>query len=216
MSDISWINTTIKLGSLKPWGGNPRQSTKQTAKKLLQSFETFGQVESVAIGPDNEVYNGHQRLSALMTVHGKDYTVDARRASRALTDEERRQLTLMLHAGATGEWDWDALSAWDAEELREWAFDDSLLITWKRDVAALGNFLGSEKVDYEAEWEGMPEFENEDNGAFRTLKVHFANQNDLDDFSQRMGQMISDKAIFIWHPKQIREDLKQYQVQDES
>ena len=112
-----WTPCTVTLGSLKPWAQNPRLSTKAQATRLLASFAKFGQVESVAIGPANEVYDGHQRLSALLTIHGPDYAIDARRSDRALTDDERRALVVALHVGAVGAWDWQALSGWDAGAL---------------------------------------------------------------------------------------------------
>jgi 16S rRNA G966 N2-methylase RsmD len=101
-------------------------------------------VQTIAVSPDLEVYDGHQRLSALLTIHGKDYTVDARQSSRALTDEERRKLVIYLHSGAVGSWDWDALSGWNAQEVIGWGMDDAVLKDWKRDVTALGNMLDAE------------------------------------------------------------------------
>lgn len=111
---LAWTNIRVRLGDLKPWADNPRASSKAQAQRLLDSWREFGQVETVAVGPKLEVYDGHQRLSALMTLYGPEHEIDARQASRALTDDERRRLVVLLHAGATGAWDWDALSGWDA------------------------------------------------------------------------------------------------------
>lgn len=147
MTNINWTNITVRLGDLKAWPDNPRQSTKAQAKKLLQSFDEFGQVETIAVSPELEVYNGHQRLSALMTIHGKDYQIDARQASRALTEQERKKLTIFLHAGATGSWDWDTLSGWDASEIISWGLDDTTLKEWKHDISGLGEMLKSEKQE---------------------------------------------------------------------
>src|SRR3990172_6644385 len=108
----TWTNIRVRLGDLKPWSENPRMSTKAQAKRLLQSFERFGQVQTVAVSPTLSVYDGHQRLSALLTIHGPDYEIDARQSSRPLTDAERRELVVTLHAGAVGEWDWNSLSGW--------------------------------------------------------------------------------------------------------
>ena len=82
----------MKLGSLKPWAANPRLSTKAQAKRLLESFDQFGQVETIAIDSEYNVLDGHQRLSALLTIHGADYEIDARQASRTLTEDERKKL----------------------------------------------------------------------------------------------------------------------------
>ena len=143
---IAWTNDSVKLTDLKPWELNPRQSTKKQAERLLASWQKFGQVQTIAIGPGNEVYDGHQRLSALLTVHGNGYAVDVRRANRKLTEAERKELVVTLHAGAVGSWDWDALSAWDGPALLDWGFNADTLTDWRRDVGALTNLIESEKV----------------------------------------------------------------------
>jgi DNA modification methylase len=141
----------VRLGDLKPWASNPRQSSKAQAKRILRSFERFGQVEVVAIGPGFEVYDGHQRLSALLTIHGEDYMLDARQASRALSDAERRELVVSLHAGAVGSWSWDALSSWSADELTGWGMDKDLLKSWNNDANNLKELLQSEQPGADAE-----------------------------------------------------------------
>jgi hypothetical protein len=144
---ITWQNVRVKLGQLQAWGHNPRSSTKKQAAKILESFNEYGQVQTVAIGPAHEVYDGHQRLSALLTMHGKDYEIDARQASRALTDDERRRLVVLLHAGAQGAWDWDALSGWDETLLKGGGLDADLLEQVNRDAAAISELLnGMEEV----------------------------------------------------------------------
>ena len=147
MTTITWANCQVTLGELQPWADNPRLSTKAQARRLLESWQRFGQVQTIAIGPAGQVYDGHQRLSALLTLHGKSYQVDARRSDRELTDEERRALVVTLHAGAVGAWDWDSLSGWEAGMLQEWGFDSDTLTIWQRDVTALGNLLASEEAD---------------------------------------------------------------------
>lgn len=144
-----WTPCTVTLGALKPWAQNPRLSTKAAAERILQSFAKFGQVESVAIGPDNEVYDGHQRLSALLTIHGPDYSIDARRSDRALTDDERRELVVNLHVGAVGSWDWQALAGWDGSQLQEWGMDGEALKTWNNDAMNLREMLTAEVPDFQ-------------------------------------------------------------------
>jgi site-specific DNA-methyltransferase (adenine-specific) len=151
MTEITWTNTRVKLGDLKPWADNPRQSSKIQARRILQSFEKFGQVEVVAVGPGLEVYDGHQRLSALLTIHGAGYELDARQASRELSDAERRELVVSLHAGAVGSWDWDRVSSWDASELQGWGMDKDLLKAWNNDANNLKELLKSEAPTADAE-----------------------------------------------------------------
>lgn len=124
---ITWTNERRKLSDLIPWDRNPRQIQDAQAERLVDSVETFGQVETLAINPDNGVLNGHQRLSVLAGQYGMDYEVDVRVASRPLTEKEREKLTVYLHKGAAGEWDWAALAEWDYADLSAWGFDSAEL-----------------------------------------------------------------------------------------
>ena len=121
---IVWTNEKRRLGDLIPWPRNPRQIKKAEARRLVESVDEFGQVETLAIGPGNDIYNGHQRLNVLMAEHGPDLMVDVRVSSRPLSEKEREKLTVLLHRGAAGSWDFDLLAnEFDADELIEWGFE---------------------------------------------------------------------------------------------
>ena len=120
-----WTNEKRKLSDLKPWERNPRQIKDKQAKLLAESFSDFGQVETIAVSANGDIYNGHQRLSVLAGKYGMDYEVDVRVSSRDLTEKERERLTVYLHRGATGEWDFDELANWDMSDLLTWGFEES-------------------------------------------------------------------------------------------
>lgn len=122
---IVWSNEKRKLSDLIPWERNPRQIKDKQAKLLAESFSDFGQVETIAISANGDIYNGHQRLSVLAGKYGMDYEVDVRVSSRDLTEKERERLTVYLHRGATGEWSWDELANWDMSDLLTWGFEES-------------------------------------------------------------------------------------------
>ena len=91
-TDMKWKPVTRKLSELKPWKRNPRQIDKKQAERLKQSFEAYGQVETIAIGPKNEVYNGHQRLNVLLDQYGGDYEIECRQSEKKLTEKDREKL----------------------------------------------------------------------------------------------------------------------------
>lgn len=159
---IEWRNIKVKLGWLQPWGHNPRQSTKKQASRILESFNAFGQVQTVAVGPAFDVYDGHQRLSALLTLHGADYEIDARQSSRALTDDERRRLVIALHAGAQGAWDWDALGGWDETLLASAGMDAELLEQMNRDAIALREMLSASDAANASDADAEPQMDKAD------------------------------------------------------
>lgn len=148
---ITWANEKRKLSQLQPWPRNPRQITKDQAKRLVESFNEFGQVETIAVGPDNSVYNGHQRLNVLMDQHGPDYEVEVRVASRPLTEKEREKLTVFLHKGAAGSWNFDTLAnEFEFGDLIDWGFSDKELTGFDEsglDLSKLPNPGSEEESD---------------------------------------------------------------------
>jgi hypothetical protein len=197
MSDILWTNVRVRLGDLKPWASNPRQSSKAQARRLLASFEKFGQVQTVAIDPDCNVLE-----------------LDARQSNRALTDAERRELVVSLHAGAVGSWDWNAISGWNSEELQSWGMDGDLLRNWNLDALNLREMIESEGAqDPMEEWEGMPEYKHEDktDEAAFTIRVFLRDTDDLAAFGRLIGKDLTGRK-FVWFSKQPRGET--YEVVD--
>ena len=127
MADITWTTERRKLSDLIPWPRNPRQITKDQARRLSESLDEFGQVQTIAISPDNQILDGHQRqlVWAASEKWGPDLEVDVRVASRALTEKEREKLAVYLHKGAAGEWNFDVLAnEFELDELLEWGFTE--------------------------------------------------------------------------------------------
>ncbi len=128
MTDIRWSTERRKIRDLIPWPRNPRQIKGEQVRRLQESVEEFGQFETVAIGPANEVYNGHQRLKSWGAKFGPDYEVEVRVSSRALSEKEREKLTILAHKGATGEWDFDTLAnEFEFDDLIKWGFTEKEL-----------------------------------------------------------------------------------------
>jgi hypothetical protein len=59
-------------------------------------------------------------------------------------------------------------------------------------------------------WQGMPSFRMEPPKPFRRVSVLFTCQEDVDDFSQRIGQPITDRTKTIWHPKKPKASRKDF------
>lgn len=146
--EIEWTPVKVKLGDLSHWADNPVTLSKAQAKKLLRSKEKLGKMQTLAIGPSNgdgkyPLYDGHQRANVWGAAFGMGLEVWALQSSRALTDEERHAVPIMLRT-AVGSLDWDALAGWTDYPISEWGLDDDALQGLKFDIAALGNLLESE------------------------------------------------------------------------
>jgi hypothetical protein len=82
-------------------------------------------------------------LTSWVKDYGPDLIIDVRVANRPLTETEREKLTIILHSGTAGSWDWKDLSGWDAGQLKEWGFDENLLKGWSNDSNSLRDLLAA-------------------------------------------------------------------------
>tara|TARA_R110002074_G_scaffold123683_1_gene259496 strand:- start:112518 stop:112892 length:375 start_codon:yes stop_codon:yes gene_type:complete len=88
------------------------------------------------------------------------------------------------------------------------------------------NFLGQKATEYEApslsdvlgvdqedlrgsvnpvkdHWVGMPEYEHKkDAGPFKSINVHFRNEEDYQAFAELLGTGLTKRTKSIWYPKQ--------------
>lgn len=146
---LTWINEKRTLRSLTPWEHNPRYIKDAQAERLLESFNEFGQVLPICIAPNGDILDGHQRRSVIGAAdeYGLDYEVDVRVASRELTERERQKLTVYLHQGATGQFNFDELANWDLSDLVLWGFDEDFLLGEGFDV----DTAPTESADAEAQ-----------------------------------------------------------------
>ena len=149
MSKPNWTPIVIRLGDIIPWTHNPRMSNKAQAQRLIDSEKKWGQPLPFSVSPSvdgkYQLYDGHQRYSAFLTVYGENHKVAASMCDRELTDAERAELVFTLHAGATGSWDWDKVASFP--EATQWGFDADLLKNWNNDANNLKELLNSEQVE---------------------------------------------------------------------
>jgi hypothetical protein len=68
--------------------------------------------------------------------------------------------------------------------------------------------------DPNALWEGMPEFENEAQPAYQSIKVNFLAREAVQEFATLVGQPITDKTVWINYPKREHDNLKAYHTED--
>jgi hypothetical protein len=57
------------------------------------------------------------------------------------------------------------------------------------------------EIDRIAEWEGMPEYEQEDQLGVKEIVVHFATMEAYHQFAELVQQHLTDKTKSIWYPK---------------
>lgn len=116
----------VKLSELKPAEYNPRQITKKQVKDLKDSIEKFGIVDPLIINSDNTIIGGHQRFAILNEASKRVDWEDPPKVPCVILDlskEQERELNVRLNKSG-GEWDFDLLSNFEIEELKDWGFKE--------------------------------------------------------------------------------------------
>jgi hypothetical protein len=67
--------------------------------------------------------------------------------------------------------------------------------------------LFGEQEEWREEWQGMPEFSQENLLPEYSVRVNFVTYEDLQKFASLVEQVISTKTPSIWFPKQEKENL---------
>jgi len=190
-------STVLDVRALTLDPTNRRQRTDRGRQMIVASLRETGAARSIVIDERGEVLAGNgvaeaapdagiERVRIIDTVG--DELIALRR--RGLTPEQKRAVA--LYDNRTSE-----LAVWDVEQLRddkEHGLD--LQPFWTDAEQAM--LLGAPGVD--ADWNGMPSFEQQDLLAWRSLKVNFANQADYDRFAALVEQPLTERTRSIWFP----------------
>ena len=181
------------IKDLKPATYNPRQISTKQFKDLKASVKKFGLVDPIIINQNgNVVVGGHQRLKICKEL--KHIEIDC--VVLDLSKEEERELNIRLNKN-TGTFDIDILAnEFDIDQLVDWGFKH----------IELG--LNIDKIDYDKEWDGMPEFKQDDKMPYRQIIISFDNEDDIENFSTLLNQSITDKTKSLWYPKKEKNILK--------
>lgn len=76
----------------------------------------------------------------------------------------------------------------------------SLLDHMELDENEKEKYSESDTKEWKKLWKGMPEFEQESNPTYKTIYVHFRNEEDYQEFAKLIGQNLTEKTKSIWHP----------------
>ena len=192
----------VAIDKLIPYARNSRTHNDAQVAQIAASIREFGFTNPVLIDGEDGIVAGHGRVLAARKLELN--MVPCIRLGHLSETQKRAYIIadnkLALNAG----WD-DELLKLELTEIGEAGYDLDLLGFTAGELSTL--FLQGE-TDPDAEWEGMPEFDQPDKNSWRQLIVHFECQSDLDEFSRLIGQKLTDKTKGIWHPEQIRMDTE--------
>jgi hypothetical protein len=199
-----WSNRITRHGAAAPaellaHPLNARRHPKAQADAVAGLLSEVGWVADVIVNErSGRIVDGHLRVH--LAIERAEPTVPVVYVDLD-DDEERLVLATLDPLAAMAATDADALASLLASVATSDAALQAALDRLGQDAGVLA------PDDPLAEWQGMPEFEQEDQTAYRSLHVHFADEAAVHDFMERIGQTFSDKARYIWHPRQERADF---------
>lgn len=186
-----------KVTDLVPYVNNARTHSDEQVAQIAASIKEFGWTNPILVDGENGIIAGHGRLLAARKLGAETVPVielahlsDAQRRAYILADNK-----LALNAG----WDEELLRL-EVGSLKDLGFDLELAGFSDSDLSTLFLEFEHGETDALAEWEGMPEFKQEDKTAFRSIHVHFACQDHVDQFAALIEQNITDKTRMVWFP----------------
>lgn len=223
------MSDTQPLDQFKPATKNANSHTERGLKSLSNSYDEVGYVAPMTAAADGEILDGSARLETAFDKFGNEAIVihhDGTKPIVMVRDDipnahtpQAKKIAYSANRIAEIDLSWNPLQVvadlqaginltdlWQPEEL-------NIVLDAAGTAMLKSNGVAN---DPNAEWQGMPGFEQEDGfGAIATVKVHFACTEDVQRFSRIVGQTVNENTKYIWYPKQDKENLKQYKVIDE-
>ncbi len=147
---LTWETIHIRLGDIVPNPRNPKHSNERTVERLNDSIDSLGGFQNFILDHDGvSAVDGNQRYNAWIDHKGEDFVVEAKKASRKLTDAEIRKIILYTGKGTHGDFDFEMLKEdFDIEELVELGgFDEKEFSDdWDSDIDDLGKVESSQEL----------------------------------------------------------------------
>ena len=179
------------IGEVLPYPNNARKIPGSAVEKVAASITEFGWRQPIVVDSKGVVICGHVRLLAAQQLGLTEVPVHV---AETLTKAQVKAYRLMdnrSHDETT--WDFGLLGP----ELEGLKLDIDLALTGF-DQMQIDQMLAGITTP---EWAGMPTFEQADQMPWKTLKVHFKNARDREQFAQLIGQQLTEDTGYIWYPK---------------
>lgn len=181
------------VAELIPYARNSRTHSAEQVEQLAVSLKKFGWTVPVLVDEAGVLIAGHGRVLAALrlgivevpTVVARGWSEEAKAAYRIADNK------LALNAG----WDTEML-ALELASLKSEGFDLTLTAFNSNEI----DQLFASETDTDAEWQGMPEFDQQDKKAFQSFMIHFKDQAAVDQFANLIAQKITDKTRYVWFP----------------
>lgn len=192
---------------------NPNVMSDRMKQQVWSSLTKFGWLHPIVTNKEGLLADGEQRVDVCL-----EHEVFFAPVLRLhLKDVDRRLLRQTLNK-LSGEHNLLA-DALEFEKIMNAGHEDDLklLLDLNEENLLAYQYLNQELSDFdaEAEWVGMPEFQQE-NLPDRAIILHFKTDRDVRDFAKLIDQTITEKTKYLYFPKQVLERTAHLRYQSES
>jgi hypothetical protein len=194
----------MKCEELSNYANNSRVHSEEQIDKIVNSIKEFGFINPVIVDGSKTIIAGHGRLMAAKKMGLVE--VPCIRVTHLTESQIKAYVIADNKIAQDSTWNEDLLKQ-EILSLQEAGVDATFTGFSDGDLKNL--FLEKQigVTDAFKEWQGMPEFTNEDR-AHRKIMVSFRNEEDLKKFFELIGQTFTEKTWCCWFPKMEIRKLK--------
>lgn len=195
-----------KITDLKPDDRNANRHTQRGRGMLQNAVQQYGSREAGTLDKNGKIIGGNLRqeiygeigLENIQVVKADPkIPVFLQYDDLDLDDHDNpaRMIALGLNriAQASIDFDPEVLAG-----LQEFEGVDLGALWFDNELAQIG-VIEPDPIDYDELWQGMPEFENEEQ-ASRSIVVHFVSDDDVERFCELLNLSITKKTKSVWYP----------------
>ena len=179
------------INAIKPYNKNPRNN-EDAINEVAQSIKEFGFVQPIVVDKKNTIIIGHTRYLAAKELKLKKVPVIF-----AVDLSPKKVKALRIADNKVGE-----IATWNMDFLKGELDGLDNLFTGFGEAEVMNMFDDDgNSLDANEEWEGMPQFEQENAKAFKSIVVHFKDEAALKQFTKKLKCDVAEKTKYIWYPE---------------
>lgn len=203
-----------KVSDYRPDPANANQGTERGVFMVEESLQQTGAGRSIVVDKNGIIIAGNKTQQGAadsgitevieVETNGNQLVVVKRTDLDLLSDDKRARL-LAYYDNRASQVGLD----WNIEQLIA-DLDDGMDLSGLWFEGELERLIHpGDPIDPNAEWTGMPEFEQDDLLAAYSLKVNFKSLEDLQAFAKLIEQNLTEHTRSVWYPREERANKKQ-------
>lgn len=196
--------TLIDINSVIPSPSNPREISPKDFDSLKKKIERWGIWKPFLVWESKkQILGGNSRYKACKELGHKEIWVEYREPK---DDAEALEMAIADNE-SSGEWILSKLTG----QLKE--YEGSIdLEEYKISLGSIRTLNLINEADDPVElYKGITDFESENEGAWKSLIIHFENEDDYKEFALLIGQSLTNKTKSIWFPEHEKQSRKIYE-----